>query len=198
MSKLHAKENPFLLLRKWYLEAQQTSLKDPNAAVLSTLSEDGFPRSRIVLAKDFDDKGVTIYTNYQSHKGYSIAQNNKVSLLFYWEPLGKQVRMAGTTEKLPRPLSESYWKQRPKQSQISQYISQQSRPLTSRGHLESKYQSAEIEFEGKPVPCPEHWGGYLIKPIEFEFWCADNRRLHDRMIFQRNDDQQWRGQWLYP
>lgn len=195
---ISVKTDPILLLQEWLSRAKGLQgVREANAMTLSTVNKSGFVSSRVVLLKGLDSTGLTFFTNYLSQKSQEISEHSLVAANFYWDPWARQVRIEGRVQKTSRQESEEYWSTRPRDSQLGGYISQQSSILDSRPHLLSLLESARAQFEGRSVPCPEHWGGFRIIPIKFEFWIGRENRLHDRLCFQRANDQ-WQFSRLYP
>lgn len=194
---LFGSENPFEIFESWFQKAKSTpGIKEPSAMTLSTCSKEQ-PASRVVLLKEINSDGFIFYTNYKSQKSKHLDQNPQASLLFYWDPLGLQVRVSGLAHKVKREISEEYWGTRPRGSQLSQWISHQSEIAESREQLEGLVEQAEREFEGKPIPCPKDWGGFVLIPKVFEFWIGRENRLHDRFKFTRQDGD-WAVVRLFP
>lgn len=192
------KQSPFSILKQWLAEAKTSSGQlEPHAMTLATLSQEGQVHSRIVLLKELNDQGLIFYSNYTSTKGEDLNANPQTEVVFYWDLLKRQVRVQGQVSKTAREISEGYWKTRPRESQLSQYISHQSQPCPSRQALIDAIQKVEQEFKGKDIPCPLHWGGYLIKPVRFEFWTGQPGRLHDRFEFRKREGS-WTSDRLYP
>lgn len=189
--------SPLEKFQQWFSEAQKQNLKQPTAMVISTLGEDGFPHSRVVLLKEIRSASLVFYTNYQSTKAKDLANNPKCSLNFYWDPLFRQVKMLGSVKQLSRDESVSYWNSRPRESQISGYVSAQSRPVESRSIMEAEWSKTDLLFKNKSIPCPDQWGGYQFSPIQFEFWIGREGRFHDRFMF-RLDKGLWQPSRLYP
>ncbi len=176
-------ENPNDIFNSWLELAKDNIEKDYNAMTLCTVGLDGFPVSRIVLLRGVTDEGLVFYTNYNSDKGQEIASDFKVSVNFFWRELEKQVRVNGLAKKLTPRESDEYFKSRPRKSQIGAWVSDQSSIIKSRDELNAKQKELEEKFEGREVPRPEHWGGFVIKPVSFEFWQGRSGRLHDRLKF---------------
>lgn len=189
--------NPLTVLDQWLKSALKiTQLKEPWAMLLSTSYKDK-PSSRVVLLKQFKQGKLIFYTNYSSQKGKDIKNNPQVAVNFYWSPLDRQVRITGRVKKSSRKLSLSYWKTRSRDSQLSQWISKQSQKVSSRKELEALKRSAEKKFYKKTIPCPKHWGGYILQIKTIEFWKNQDHRLHDRFLFEKRG-KGWKKQRLFP
>lgn len=191
--------DPMEWLKVWHDEAKAKSLPEPNAMTLATLSLKGTPSARIVLMKDCNSSGVTFFTNYESRKGQELAANPNVALIFFWPTLERQVRVEGPVTKVERHVSEQYFATRGRESQIGAWASQQSRHIASPEQLRQQFDTYAAEFADKPIPCPPHWGGYLVTPLAVEFWLGKPGRLHDRYVFQRASAQvPWQIAMLSP
>tara|TARA_R110002049_G_scaffold100145_5_gene243998 strand:+ start:2023 stop:2670 length:648 start_codon:yes stop_codon:yes gene_type:complete len=174
--------NPIEIMQQWLADAIEKQEKDPNAFVLSTV-KDGMPDSRVVLLRDFTENGLTFFTNYHSKKGSDMLENQLAAVNFYWIDLDRQVRIQGKVTKVDTKVSDEYFNSRPRSSQIGAWASNQSTVIASRGTIEERVAALEKKFEGQDVPRPDHWGGYLITPINYEFWQGRASRLHDRLAF---------------
>ncbi|MDH4201014.1 MAG: pyridoxamine 5'-phosphate oxidase [Spirochaetia bacterium] len=182
--------DPVKQFGKWFHEALESELVDGNAMTLVTVSGNR-PSARIVLLKSFNENGFEFFTNYGSQKARDIEKNPEGCLLFYWAEFERQIRINGLLEKITREESAEYFSQRPRDSQIGAHASRQSEMLASRQELESRYKTLQEQFEGKDVPCPDFWGGYVLVPDYFEFWQGRPNRLHDRIVYTLKD-----GAWL--
>ncbi len=180
-------KNPIRQLQLWLNEAIKANVAEPNAMSVSTVNSDGYPTSRIVLLRGVDENGLTFYSNYHSNKGKEIDRFNKVGITFFWPELERQVRICGEIEKLSATESDTYFASRPRESQIGAWVSKQSMTLKNRQELDDNETRLEKEFEGKTIPRPAHWGGYLVVPVSMEFWQGRPSRLHDRLLFTKVD-----------
>lgn len=192
-----AGDDPVKLFNEWLNEAIISGLSEPTAMVLSTIGADGFPQSRVVLLKSLTESGFSFFTNYLSQKGLAIEYSPKVSLLFFWPELERQVRITGLAEKLDKSISEQYFASRPVESRLGAWASEQSAEIPSRNFLEEKFSFYRKLYPGEEIPMPEHWGGYLVKPVKIEFWQGRENRLHDRIEFQLKDET-WNKRRLAP
>ena len=191
-------KNPYDVFLKWIKEAINSNLiEEPNAMNVSTIEDDGYPRSRIVLLKDLSNNGLTFFTNYNSNKGKSINKNNKVCVSFFWPPLERQVIIKGKAKRISNDLSKKYFYSRPRESQIAALISPQSKIIPNRNFLNKSIRSVGEKYKGKKIPMPDHWGGFIIKPFEIEFWQGRPDRLHDRILFKLFNGR-WKSNRLAP
>ena len=192
-------ENPMEVFQKWFYEVDSNFNEgETNAMTISTLGTDGFPKSRVVLLKKYTYEGFIFYTNYESEKGRAIVANPKVCLSFFWPKAERQIIIKGTAEKVSSNMSDGYFESRPRGSQLGALVSHQSEVVKNREVLEDELHQLEITFEGKEIPRPEHWGGFIVKPISMEFWQGRPNRLHDRIRFTLNSDFDWVMERLSP
>jgi len=191
-------ENPAQQFQIWLDQVIGSGLKDPTAMVISTVSDDGQPSQRIVLLKHFDESGFIFYTNYGSRKAKEIAENDRVSLLFAWNALDRQVKICGRAEKISVAESVKYFLSRPRDSQLAAWASNQSRKITSRDFLMTQLAHMKEKFAEGEVPLPDFWGGIRVVPFEMEFWQGGEHRLHDRFEYTLQGDRTWEIQRLAP
>jgi len=192
-------ENPMELFQKWFYEVDNNdSIDEANAMTVSTMGLDGFPKSRVVLLKKYTYEGFIFYTNYNSEKGKAIKANPNVCLSFFWHAAERQIIIKGKAERIVKNLSDGYFESRPRGSQLGAVVSNQSEVVENRKELEDKLQDLEKEFEGKEIPRPKYWGGFIIKPVEIEFWQGRANRLHDRIRYKLQEDYNWQIDRLAP
>lgn len=191
-------EDPIKLFQKWFHEVDFGSTEEVNAMTVSTFGLDGYPKSRVVLLKRFTYEGFIFYTNYNSEKGKAIANNPNICLSFFWHSFERQVIIKGKAEKIAENLSDGYFESRPDGSKLGAIASNQSEVIASREALEQKLHQLEKDFEGKEILRPDYWGGYIVKPVEVEFWQGRPNRLHDRIRYQLQDDFSWKIDRLSP
>ena len=192
-------EDPINLFNKWFHEVQDFEGADEvNAMTVATIGLDGFPKARVVLLKKFDEEGFIFYTNYDSEKGKAIAENAKVCLSFFWPALERQVIIKGIAEKTSAAVSDNYFNSRPHGSKLGAVVSNQSEVIANRNVLEARLKDLEIELDGKEIPRPENWGGYLVRPIAVEFWQGRQNRLHDRIRYLLHEGYNWHLDRLAP
>lgn len=193
-----AAPEPFAQFRRWFDEALAAQIQEPNAMSLATVSPQGAPSLRIVLLKDLDERGFCFFTNYDSRKGQDLSHNPAAALCFHWRELERQVRIEGQVERLSRELSEVYFHSRPRSSQIGAWVSAQSTVIAGREGLDAAQRDYEERFAGGPVPLPDFWGGYLLRPTQIEFWQGRPSRLHDRLLYHQDEASSWRISRLSP
>ena len=192
-------EDPINLFHKWFYETEeQGNSGEVNAMTVATIGLDGFPKSRVVLLKKFNEEGFIFYTNYNSEKGKAISVNPNVCLSFFWHAKERQVIIKGIAEKTLESVSDTYFDSRPDGSKLGAIVSLQSEIIPSRDFLEHNLKTLEKEFYEKEIPRPKNWGGFLVKPIEVEFWQGRPNRLHDRIRYQLQDDYSWSIDRLSP
>lgn len=183
-------KDPIKQFRSWFEAARKNpGIKEPNAMCIATCTKEGKPSNRMVLLKDFDDKGFVFFTNYTSRKGQELTENPQASLCFYWDIISRQIRIDGKVTKISREESESYFNKRPLNSRVSAFISDQSKVIKDKEYLIGLQQEAVGKYkENNNVPTPENWGGYLLIPEDIEFWQGNDIRLHDRLRFRKNQE----------
>lgn len=191
---------PFDLFQSWLDEAGTSEPNDPNAMSVATVDSDGMPNVRILLLKGFDAKGFVFYTNFESKKGTELIASGKVALCFHWKSLRRQVRVRGPIEVVSDDEADIYYNSRSEGSRIGAWASQQSRSLDKRATLEAEVDQYTQKFDDQPIPRPPHWSGFRVKPTSIEFWQDRNFRLHDRIVFSREDlgSLHWEKTRLYP
>jgi pyridoxamine 5'-phosphate oxidase len=182
----------------WWNEVLEAQIDEPNAMTLSTASADGIPAARIVLLKDFSEKGFSFYTNYESYKGKQLLENPKACLVFFWKELERQVRVTGLVEKLSEKESDEYYRSRPEASRIGAWTSPQSQVIESRQWIDEHFNEMVNKLEGTDIKRPPHWGGYIVRPVVIEFWQGRPGRLHDRIQYTLEDDGSWKIERLAP
>ncbi len=198
LSETAVKENPFEQYSVWFEEAVNSQILDPYAMCLSTATKTGIPSSRIVYMRDIIDEQFIFYTNYNSQKGIELAENPFAALNIHWGELERQIRIEGTVTKVDKAISDKYFAARPKESKIGAWASKQSNQLIDRKELEQKVQQLTEQYKDhEDIPRPDFWGGYQLNPTRIEFWQGRPSRLHDRIIFEKID-QQWKIARLSP
>jgi pyridoxamine 5'-phosphate oxidase len=198
LDELTADRDPIRQFIAWIEAAEDAGLKEPNAMTLATATLDGKPSARMVLLKGVDERGFLFYTNYQSRKGRDLAGNPRAALVFYWAPLGRQVRVSGRVTKMAPADSDAYFATRPLGSRFGAAISRQSSVIASRAVLSERLERIAARYpEGGP-PRPKFWGGYCVRPDEIEFWQQGRDRLHDRLRYRKRRDGSWKRERLSP
>ena len=190
-------DNPIKYFLNWFADALAINKDEANACVLSTVSENNLPSSRVVLLKGVNEDGFTFFTNYKSNKSKDIEVNPNVALNFYWPELERQVRISGVVEKIATKVSDKYFKTRPRESQMGAWISEQSKEIDLHDNLREIINIFESKFKGKEVERPLHWGGFCIVPSRVEFWQGRPSRLHDRLLYKLEGDE-WSKERLAP
>ena len=192
-------DNHLELFRDWFIEVDtHFNIEETNAMTISTIGLDGYPKSRVVLLKKYTHEGFIFYTNYNSEKGKAIGSNPSVCLSFFWHSAERQVIIKGKAEKIADYLSDGYFESRPRGSQLGAIVSDQSEVIPDRNTLELKLRNLEEHYHEREIKRPSHWGGFIVKPVEFEFWQGRPNRLHDRIRYQLQDDFNWKIERLSP
>ena len=190
--------NPIAQFTKWWSDALNTEIVEPNAMTLATASSDGMPSARIVLLKGFDENGFVFYSNYKSYKALQMEENPKASLVFFWKEIERQVRVVGLVSKISFQKSDKYFASRPEGSRISAWASPQSQVIESREWLDERNAVLTKEMKNNKIDRPPHWGGYIVKPVIVEFWQGRSSRLHDRIQYTLNENGNWNIERLAP
>lgn len=194
LSRSDLAKDPMVQFTNWFEQAQKTDIPDSTAMVLATVNSKGQPRQRTVLLKYYDENGFVFFTNFSSRKAEDIKDNQRVSIIFVWLDLERQIIINGIAEKIPATESAKYFMSRPKESQMAAWVSSQSHPVSSRQMLMQKFQEMKTKIGEGKVPLPSFWGGYRVKPIEMEFWQGRKNRLHDRFLYTKDIE---RGLWSH-
>ncbi|XP_068161352.1 pyridoxine-5'-phosphate oxidase [Antennarius striatus] len=199
--------DPIKQFENWFDQATKCpEIGEPNAMCIATASEDGRPSARMVLLKGYSNEGFRFFTNYLSRKSSELENNPFASLVFYWEPLNRQIRIEGSVERIPSQTCSDYFHSRPKSSQIGAAVSLQSQPIPNRDYLRQKNEELTEKYKDTSVPMPDYWGGYVVKPYMIEFWQGQTNRLHDRIVFTKLEDGETKlgefqheaeGGWVY-
>lgn len=197
LSESEVADSPLAQFSTWFTQALESEVPEPNAMTLATVAADGRPSARIVLLKDFDPRGFTWYTNFESRKGDELLANPRAALLFFWQPLERQIRIEGSVQKVSDAEADAYFDVRPLKSRLGALASEQSRPIASREALEQRFTEIEEKFGETPTR-PAHWGGYRLTPEYVEFWQGRPSRLHDRIAYSLQSDGSWRRERLQP
>jgi pyridoxamine 5'-phosphate oxidase len=191
---VEVERDPLALFHRWFEEARAAGVEVPEAMTLATADAEGRPSARMLLLKGADERGFTFFTGYESRKGRELAENPRAALVFYWRPLGRQVRVEGTVRKVSRHESDAYWETRPWRSRAAAVASRQSEPIESREALEAAF---ERQLAAGERPRPERWGGYVLEPEAIELWQHRDDRLHERIRFTRAREG-WHAELLGP
>lgn len=190
--------DPFQQFDAWFRAARDAGIPDSNAMILATSTTDGIPSARTVLLKGADGRGLVFFTNYESQKSRELSENPRAAAVFYWQPMGQQVRIAGTVERVTRDESFAYFSSRHRGSRLGAWASRQSEPLETRKELLDRVEDLEKRYPDDEIPLPPHWGGFRIVPEMFEFWESRESRLHDRFRYTLTDEDSWSIQRLQP
>ena len=189
--------SPFELFHDWFEEAKKTEINDPDAMALASVDANGQPSVRVVLLKEWSEEGFVFYTNYESRKAGELLASGKAAFTMHWKSLRRQVRVVGSVEQVPAAQSDAYFASRHRGSRVGAWASQQSQPLATRQILADRVAEFDAKFTDD-VPRPAHWGGFLIRPAEIEFWADGAFRLHDRFRFTQDGQGAWQAARLYP
>lgn len=190
--------DPISIFQDWYDKARQAGIEKPHAMTIATVGADGNPSARVVLLSSFDERGFVFHTNYESRKGEELSHQPQAALVFWWDPLGYQVRIEGRVEKTSAQESDAYFAGRPRGSQLGAWVSDQSNTIEGRAILEDRMEELTRQYSGKTVPRPPHWGGYRVVAHRIEFWEHRDDRLHDRIRYERPENGEWRSVRLAP
>jgi pyridoxamine 5'-phosphate oxidase len=191
LSEKEVEINPIAQFQKWWEQAIESKIEEVNAMTLATVNSFGFPSARIVLLKGYNENGFIFFTNYESRKGNELEVNPNASIVFFWKELERQIRIEGFVSKLSEKESTDYFKSRPIESQIGAWASPQSSVIVSRELLENNFTALELKYANQEIPKPPHWGGYILNPVQLEFWQGRPGRLHDRIEYGKVD-----GDWI--
>jgi pyridoxamine 5'-phosphate oxidase len=190
--------DPIVQFGKWWNEVLQCDIAEPNAMTLATASAAAVPSARIVLLKEYNEKGFVFFTNYKSRKGTELLQNTNACLVFFWKELERQVRIDGIAEKISAEESDAYFASRPHESQVGAWASEQSSILSNRKELDEKAALLTLQYQNSSVPRPDWWGGYIVKPHTIEFWQGRPGRMHDRILYDLQEERGWKIERLSP
>ncbi len=190
--------NPFKQFEKWFQQAIDAKLDLPDAMTLATATKDSIPSARIVLLRGLDERGFVFYTDYESQKGKELAENPNAALVFYWRELDRQVRVTGQVSKVSRENSNNYFQSRPVESRLAALASRQTEVIADRQVLENQFNQLAEQYQDKEIPLPSDWGGYRLSPNMIEFWSGRPSRLHDRLRYTRQPDNDWRIERISP
>ncbi len=190
--------NPFKQFEKWFQDAVEAKIDLPDAMTLATATEDGIPSARIVLLRGHDERGFVFYTDYESQKAQELVENPNAALVFYWRELDRQVRITGQVNKVSRENSYNYFQSRPVGSRLAALASKQSEVIPDRQVLEDRFNQLEEQYQDTEIPLPSDWGGYRLSPNMIEFWSGRPSRLHDRLRYTRQSNDDWRIERISP
>ena len=189
--------DPIQQFKKWFKQAQE-AVPEPNAMTLATADRAGRPSARIVLLKGVDERGFTFFTNYESRKGRELAENAHAAMVFFWAQLERQICITGQVSRLGSDEAEAYFRSRPRGNRLAAWVSKQSQVIANRAELEDRMKEFEALYPDDHIPKPPYWGGYLLAPAQIEFWQGRTSRLHDRLRYSKQPDNQWRVDRLSP
>jgi pyridoxamine 5'-phosphate oxidase len=198
LDEANVSRDPMVEFSRWFAQALEAQVPDPNAMTLATATPEGEPSARIVLLKGFDERGFVFFTDYRSRKGTELEANPLVAIVFYWPELDRQVRITGAVSLTSRQESETYFKSRPLGSRLGAWVSHQSQVISGRRVLEQGLKEVEKRFPSGEVPLPPYWGGYRVVPDTIEFWQGRESRLHDRIRYVREQGREWKVERLSP
>ena len=198
LSETDVNSNPFTQFKEWFDQALNAEILEPNAMMVATTTTQGKPSARMVLLKDFDERGFVFYTNYNSQKAQELAENPQAALVFWWAELQRQVRICGWVEKVSDEESDKYFYSRPFSSRLGAWASNQSEVIENREVLEQQLEELQQKYYNKDVPRPPHWGGIRVIPAEIEFWQGRSSRLHDRLVYRKTEGGSWKIERLSP
>lgn len=190
--------DPIEQFTRWWEQALSSAIEEVNAMVLSTVNASGDPESRVVLLKGFDENGFVFFTNYQSDKGTQLQTHARCSLLFFWKELERQVRINGTARRISEEASDAYFNSRPAGSRIGAWASPQSKVVASASWLDEQFEKIKADFGVRPISRPPHWGGFVVEPLQIEFWQGRPSRMHDRIRYTRSGSNAWSIERLAP
>lgn len=198
LSEEDVAENPFVQFTKWWDDALNSEIEEVNAMTLATADTNAMPSARIVLLKEFTEKGFVFFTNYESHKGRELEQNPRACLVFFWKELERQVRISGMVKRISAAESDEYFASRPEGSRIGAWASPQSSVIVSRNIIEERLEQYQQKFADGKIDRPPHWGGYIVVPADIEFWQGRPNRLHDRIRYTLQEGGTWKIERLAP